>query len=326
MQEGKIETSPLKLKRTASLSESCPNCGGVRMSNLFTAKDWSSTDTFQVWQCESCSFGVTRPMPADIGAYYPENYRHFNPLISAIMTAMYRARVRSWQKHFPKKGAALEVGCGNGWMIQALAEYGWKVVGFERDERVARRLSEAMKIEIFSGGLEQLGTQKFDLILMFNVIEHLTDPFAQIKRCAEMLNDGGTIILSTQNFASLQAKWTGAHWSHLDVPRHLFHFSARSFDTLFAKNSLQRIRTSTMSWIHDPYGWIVSFQNALGFDKDLLTVSLMSWKWPRFFTPKGLLLVTATAVLGFPAIILSVVTWVSRTGGLIEVWARKMKI
>ena len=301
----------------------CPNCGSSSLVKMFTAADWSSSDRFDIYRCGDCGLGLLEPKPADIGRYYPAFYRKYNPVVSAVMRLLFKARVKKWHRMYSRPGRALEIGAGNGWMMAALSDLGWQVTGFERDEAVARELSLETGFEIRHGQITQMAGSKFELIFMFNVIEHVFDPFALVKFCSTILADGGRLIISTQNFPSWQARLTGKNWMHLDAPRHVYHFSASSFDRLFSNSGLRRVHTSTTSWIHDPFGWIVSLQNALGFKKDLLTTSLMNKDLRVFFNPRGLLLLLSSAVLAPVAVILSLTSWLFGAGAMIEVWAQR---
>lgn len=305
----------------------CPLCKSNQTSLAFLARDFISKKDFSVVTCHACKVSFTWPQPADIENHYPENYRRFAPFTRWLMQVLYRRAVRSWVGKLGFRGRCLEVGSGNGWMLKALHEEGWQVVGFERNEEQANRVSKETGFKVFSGSLSQIAphseAEKFDLILLFNVIEHLSIPDGVLKECRELLSAKGRVLLNAPNFLSWQAQFSKAKWAHLDVPRHLFHFSKPAFESLFSRTGLALEQTHTVSWVHDPYGWDQSLLNKLGFKENRLTQELTRESFVGFLSPSGLWLGFFAALAALPSIGLALLSWAFKRGALIEVWAKK---
>ncbi len=70
----------------------------------------------------------------------------------------------------------------------------------------------------------------FDVITMFDVIEHMRDPLACLRRAAELLVPGGLLVIETGDLASPWARLLGRHWYFLDPPQHLFYFTAAGLE------------------------------------------------------------------------------------------------
>lgn len=79
---------------------------------------------------------------------------------------------------------------------------------------------------------------KFDVIFMFDVIEHLDDPKLVLKLCANNLNSKGRLIISTMNMDSLFAKITGRYYQWI-IPMHKFYFSNYSIKKFLNRNNLE---------------------------------------------------------------------------------------
>jgi 2-polyprenyl-3-methyl-5-hydroxy-6-metoxy-1,4-benzoquinol methylase len=79
---------------------------------------------------------------------------------------------------------------------------------------------------------------KFDVIFMFDVIEHLDDPDLVLKLCANNLNSKGRLIISTMNMDSLFAKITGRYYQWI-IPMHKFYFSNYSIKKFLNRNNLE---------------------------------------------------------------------------------------
>ena len=301
----------------------CPICNSPS-KKLFLANDFISKDEFSICVCDQCGVGFTFPQPTDINRYYPQDYRHFAKFTRWFLQLLYRRQVKKWVKKIGFTGNALEVGCGNGWMLNALSEQGWKVVGYERNNEQATRVTAETGHEVRSGDLSLIKDEKFDLILLFNVLEHLSDPVTALQQCSQLLTEQGVLIINTPNLDSWQAKFSKAYWAHLDVPRHLFHFSEKSYVYILKQAGMKITQISTVSWIHDPYGWVVGFLNKMGFAHNRLTDELMKRNFAGFLNPSGLLLMLVSALLVPVSLILAPISWVFKRGALIEVWAVKV--
>ena len=72
------------------------------------------------------------------------------------------------------------------------------------------------------------------------------------------------------NFDSLQARLFGSRWFHLDLPRHYTHFSARALEGLLSRHSFRVVRRDHFCLEQNPFGWLQSSYNALGFPENLL--------------------------------------------------------
>jgi len=99
---------------------------------------------------------------------------------------------------------ALDVGCGAGLLCEPLARLGAKLAGLDAaPENIAAARAHAaqsgLAIDYRSGSVENLGSERFDLVTSMEVIEHVTDPTAFVAGLAGALADDGLLILSTPN-------------------------------------------------------------------------------------------------------------------------------
>ena len=110
----------------------------------------------------------------------------------------------------------------------------------------------------------------FDAVTMWHVLEHLPDPFAAVARAAELVRPGGRIVISVPNIESLQAQFGGERWFHLDLPRHLFHFSPRSLSALVEQAGLRVVRIGHLYPEMEAIGLVQTTLNRAGFEENLL--------------------------------------------------------
>jgi len=275
---------------------------------------------FTLERCGRCGFARTVPSPASLDRYYPDRYRRYGRLSSSVLRFLYRRRVRAWLSHLPREGTALELGSGTGWMLEALRSAGWDAVGTERTPEAAR-IAARSGAEVRVGGLEAFPADAaFDLVVMFHVLEHLDDPTAALRAAGERVRRGGVLLLGLPNIDSWQARATGRHWMHLDVPRHLVHFSRRSIRVALEAAGFRVSRISFRSYEHDPLGWVQSWLNMLGFEQDLILKRLTGL--PSTTGAAATALAIALALpLGAVAAILAAASWAAGAGAVMEVWA-----
>ena len=287
------------------------------------AMDYISGDSFQVWQCIQCQTGITTPQPVTMAPYYPRQYRRYIPLIGKVLKFFYRRRVKHWASQFPGPGMAFEMGCGDGLMLDTLRDLGWKVVGSERTPQAAYYAHYHLRLPVFVGGLETIQPgPHFDLIFLFQVLEHLADPLVTVQRLSQLLRPGGKLIIGVPNFSSWQSKVGQEKWFHLDVPRHLRHYSLRSLQVLLNQSSMEIELINYVSFEHDFYGWVQTILNRLDGSPNRLTRLLMRLTPPD---PMHLLHFAAGSILGILLAPLTILSWVFKQGGMIEITARKVE-
>jgi SAM-dependent methyltransferase len=284
-------------------------------------RDYVTGEEFQLLQCRSCGFALTDPVPLSMDRYYPPRYRRFNPLAAFVLRRLYLRRVDDWLARLPTTGLALELGSGTGWMLRALRERGWLAVGSERTVAVAVAARDAAGVPMFVGDLDAIRDEPLlDLVVMFHVLEHLPDPVTELRAIARRVKPGGTLILGVPNIASWQARVLGSQWMHLDVPRHLVHFSSDAIERALRASGFRIARVNFRSFEHDPVGWVQGGLDRLGFEQGLL-VKLLARMERRSGPLNTLAAALLTVPLGALGFVLALASWRVGAGAVMEVWA-----
>jgi SAM-dependent methyltransferase len=127
-------------------------------------------------------------------------------------------------------GRSLDFGCAVGAMVRAAQDCGWDAVGYERSDWAARYGNEHLGVRIVTGDGNQdpFEPSTFDLVTMWDVVEHLEQPREVIAMVTRWLRPGGWLALNTVDSGSVGAKLAGERWRHLGPPRHLQYFNRRS--------------------------------------------------------------------------------------------------
>lgn len=300
--------------------KACSVCKTVITKNMIhKVNDHVSGDAFQILYCEKCQLHFTSPVPENMEVYYPLKYREYGPLAITFLHFFYNFHVSKWAKLTDKPGRALEIGCGKGFMLDALKRRGWDVVGIERTKEMVAYAKNILKLNVVSKEISQFPKeQEFDLIILFNSLEHMLNPESMLKECSARLKPGGLLVVTVPNFGSWQAKFAGRYWVHLDPPRHLFHFCQRSLINLMKKSGFNIYRVGFVSFEHDPFGWIQSTINKITGQQNILTRYLMGIEHFNFMVFLSIIL---SAILILPSVLLSIVSWIAGQGSIMEITA-----
>jgi len=159
-------------------------------------------------------------------------------------------RVLTFERHLkpleritgvPKHRALLDVGCHIGVFVEIAAEHGWDAWGVE-PSHWAVGLARSRGLNVVWGTLEtaDLPEQMFDVITMWDVIEHLTDPRGTIERAYHLLRPGGLLVIHTIDIDSLFARILGPRWPWL-MEMHIFYFSRRTLRAMLEQSGFKVI-------------------------------------------------------------------------------------
>jgi 2-polyprenyl-3-methyl-5-hydroxy-6-metoxy-1,4-benzoquinol methylase len=165
-----------------------------------------------------------------------------------------QGRVITFEKHLrplhqlvgpPNGRKLLDIGAHIGVFVEIANRAGWQATGIEPSHwsvEVARQLGT----ELIEGTLatSNLPQNTFDVVTLWDVIEHLSDPMAEIKHVFRVLKPGGWIVIHTMNIESLFAKLMGAKWPWF-MEMHLYYFSERTLRRLLESAYFQWRRSQT---------------------------------------------------------------------------------
>jgi 2-polyprenyl-3-methyl-5-hydroxy-6-metoxy-1,4-benzoquinol methylase len=323
-----------RVSSAALATSRCKACGATSLRPLLPLND-----DFSLVRCEECQLVATFPQlsASEIGHYYPPSYygdknRRFNPLLERLIPFFRSRRARAIE-HFLPKGRILDVGCGRGILPALMRDRGWDAHALEFSETAARHARDELRLPVFVGDFSQspYADDFFDALVLWHVLEHLADPVAALRKARQILRPGGLLVIAVPNFESLQARFAGRHWFHLDVPRHYHHFGLKVLRHLLIANGFTILSVSHLTLEQNPYGWIQSILNKLGIRYNLLydllkDPSARSVMSPLRETPfqflLTLVLLPIVAPLGF---LLSLLEVLLRSGGTVEIYAKCRK-
>jgi len=244
---------------------------------LFPVRDYISGEDFQVAYCKTCKLHVTLPAPSDaeIGKYYPAGYygtgSRFNRVVEWLLHRLHLYRVHQIEEH-RRPGKVLDIGCGRGLLLDKLRQHGWVPLGTELSEDAAAYARNHLHLPVLTQPLEEIGlpSNEFDLVILWHVLEHVQSPRDMVNEIARVLKPGGILLVAVPNFASWEARWSRSHWFHLDVPRHLTHFTPKTLGRLLGEAGLPIIDFNFFSSEYDFFSFVQTVENKLGLRHNLL--------------------------------------------------------
>lgn len=226
----------------------CDLCGGTEHQPYQDVVDRYSGESFQLVECRQCGliFLNPRPSAAEIGRYYPDTYEpHQQSAAAGSMFSWHMRRMRQFQLDFLQQflsppGRLLDLGCATGEFLLVARDGGWTVSGVEMMPLAAAvaRDTHQLNVAVSSAEDANLEPETYDVITMWDVLEHLQSPQTVLEKCRRALKPGGWLIFAIPNLKSFDRQLFGPAWLGWEAPRHLFFFTPRTLQQLLSRNGL----------------------------------------------------------------------------------------
>ncbi|MHB1545645.1 MAG: class I SAM-dependent methyltransferase [bacterium] len=160
---------------------------------------------------------------------HPSNFLGIGLKLFPSQRNLIESSFRNLEKSFPVGQNLLDIGCGNGDFLYYAKSTGRKVTGVELDTQ-AVSVARAKGLDVRLGGVEAINPEKerFDIITIGHVIEHVHDPIDLLRKCYLLLKKNGYIWIDMPNIDAIGHAIYGGNWRDLDPPRHLVLFSYNS--------------------------------------------------------------------------------------------------
>lgn len=267
----------------------CPVCDSPAIKNVLQVKDHTvSGELFTVAECQSCTLRFTQNVPDEntIAPYYKsENYISHTNTSKGFINKLYQSvRKRTIEKKRKlieqdtgiKKGKIVDVGSGIGSFISEMKQHGWDATGLEPDADARKVAKELYGLELADiAQFYHLPADHFDAITLWHVLEHVHDLSKYVQQLRTLLTEKGKLFIAVPNYTATDAARYKEYWAAYDVPRHLYHFSPFSIETLMKKNGLKVLKYKPM-WYDSFYisllsskykngktNWLSAFWNGL---------------------------------------------------------------
>lgn len=222
---------------------------------------------FHLYRCAACGvvFLHPQPTPGELDSLYSESYygperRKFAGLLESSIWSL---TSRKWRRLRPLLGRGdrlLDIGCGRGTLVQLARSDGVEAYGLERHFPGAPAAPNVIYRDLVECNFPD---QHFQVVVLWHVLEHLPNPLEVLTESFRILQPGGWLSLAVPNFGGSQARASGRHWFHLDLPRHFWHFELSALERLLVGAGFAINQRSTLSFEYDWYGTLQSWMNRI---------------------------------------------------------------
>ncbi len=197
----------------------------------------------QIVQCNHCGFVYANPRWSDeelLEAYTAvEDRTYLTEREGRELT--FSKHLQAMEKHTgPADGRSLlDIGAYIGVFVETAVAAGWNAWGVEPSEwAAAEAQKQGLNVIMGTQDAPELHGRQFDVITMWDVIEHVDNPSGEIARAFQLLKPGGWLVLHTMDVDSLAARVMGSRWPwYMDM--HLYYFSQKSLAEMLVKNGFQ---------------------------------------------------------------------------------------
>lgn len=240
--------------------KNCPICNSPNQVDYMKTLDHFLTQQeFTIVKCVYCGFLFLNPRPTknEIGKYYEsqEYISHSNKKNGILNKLYHLIRSINHKKKYQiitsyiKEGSILDIGCATGEFLNFFKGKNWYTTGVEPNENALNFAKENYGLNVYDEEfLNRTDTEKYDVITMWHVLEHVHDINQRIEQVKNLLNNNGILVIAVPNPESYDAQKYQEFWAGFDLPRHLYHFSQKCLEQLLKNYNFNLIKTYPMKY------------------------------------------------------------------------------
>lgn len=231
----------------------CVICGSSQATAQLTLPE------YQLLKCGQCTTLQLWPQPsvATLQRSYNRSYytRHLDTMFSRLfMRFWHRWEIQrvKFLRALQPAGRFLDIGCGAGELLADMAAAGYEVYGTEVSLAAFQAIPPALHARVTVGELRdcRFPDMFFNLIMLSDVLEHTYNPVQMLKAVARILRHDGYLVVSVPNWDDPDAHiFRRDYWHNLDVPVHLWQFTATTLPQLAERAGLAVAGTMRLGWI-----------------------------------------------------------------------------
>jgi SAM-dependent methyltransferase len=239
--------------------------------------DRESKEYFAFVRCSNCGLIYLSPRPSEsqITQYYASDYQPYMLAIEDDPSCLNRIlryydqykRCNAVTSKVKKPGKILDIGCSTGIFLQGMLKRGWETFGVEPSEYAASYATKRFGLNVKQCVLEEANfpSSFFDVITMWDVLEHLYNPKHTLNEINRILKPGGLLLINIPNPESWERNWFNMYWAGWDIPRHLYLFNQNTISQLLLDAQFEKEYVKSFTGRHGAL--ILSLQNWLNSKK-----------------------------------------------------------
>lgn len=162
-------------------------------------------------------------------------------------------KISRWRK---PPGRLLDVGCAAGFFVHEARQYGWDAIGIDPCEWLVSWGIKNLQEQLHVGTLRQgrFRDEEFDILTMWDVLEHVSDPMAELRECHRVLKPGGMLVINYPDFGSVLSKLARHHWWFL-LSNHLYYFIPKTIQKYLEATGF-KVEHFAVHWQTLPLGYL----------------------------------------------------------------------
>lgn len=217
----------------------CIICKSTQLKNL------DGFEKAYLCKCLDCGLVFSQQIPTDedLTNYY-KNYG-INNYLSPLTIKRYNELLDQLEP-YRKTNKILDIGCGIGYFLEEAKKRNWEVYGTELSEKSVEVCIQK-GINVKEGVLNPVNyeLEMFDVIMSFEVIEHINNPTSELKNMYSILRKGGLVYITTPNFNSLLRYRLKAAYNIITYPEHLTYFTPKTLIKVFSDSGFKKLQIKT---------------------------------------------------------------------------------
>ncbi len=203
--------------------------------------------TQQIVECKNCGLIYVNPRIKQeiiISGYSDaEDELYVSQEKGRIKT--FRKSLKLVEKYSKNKGRILDIGAAAGFFLNVAKENSWEAYGIEPSKWMSEWGNKKFNVNILNGVLtdNSFKDEFFDVVTMWDVLEHTPDPMGELEETNRILKRDGILIINYPNIGSRLAKIAGSKWWFI-LSVHLYHFTHKTMRMYLEKNGFEVLKIS----------------------------------------------------------------------------------
>jgi SAM-dependent methyltransferase len=251
------------LTKTDSSHSMCPLCSEKTLEVYIEGQDQTITSSAlgssrtevspgRILRCHSCRFAFRQLRPSD--EQLAQLYQHLDARVyESEIEGRSRAAanyLRIIERYVAAPGRILDIGCASGFFLRCAKDANWDIAGIEPSEVLYTKAREVLgptaEIQCTTLQFSHLPFLSFDVVTLWDVLEHAPDPVDFLRLAGSFLKPGGYLFANVPNLDSIQARLLGRKWPLL-LPEHLNYFNSDSLQMCGKKAGLWWVQSCQRS-------------------------------------------------------------------------------
>lgn len=220
------------------------NCN---LCNNQSFSEYAKKGEYQLYQCSACSFVFVYPTPSDLAGIYGESYfnkpddqeygyvdydRDKEPLRKLFIRYIEKFESLTSGRRI------LDVGAATGYFLDLAKARGWQTFGTEISDYAAKE-AQSRGHKMIVAPLTEITGEKYDVITMWDVLEHVSNPVEYVRAAKNLLSDNGVLAINTVDTSSLWARMMKGKWHLVVPPEHISFLSKQNLRELLEREGYE---------------------------------------------------------------------------------------